>query len=144
MADSTNETDPRFPTGKWVGFYIDRRMPGRHQMELTLTFAGGRMTGSGRDRVGAFTCAGDYKTADGKCDWVKQYVQAHALTYRGFNEGKGIWGTWELVDLGGTYTGGFHIWPEGMPDPTQPVLAEEADIPVEVDATERVPQLVPG
>ena len=71
--------------------------------------------------------------ADGKCEWVKQYVKAHAIIYRGFNEGKGIWGTWELRPGAGVYTGGFHIWPEGMADPTQPRLAEEADVPVEDD-----------
>jgi hypothetical protein len=144
MADLSTETDPRFPSGKWVGFFLDRRLPGRHQMELTLSFAAGHMTGTGQDRVGAFTFDGNYSTADGKCEWVKQYLRAHAITYRGFNEGKGIWGTWELRDLGGIYTGGFHIWPEGMPDPTQPRLEEEADIPIEVESTERVPQLVPG
>ena len=138
------EADPRFPSGKWVGFFLDKRLPGRHQMEMTLTFAGGHLTGEGRDRVGPFTFRGIYDTADGRCEWVKQYVKAHAIPYRGFNEGKGIWGTWELVDLGGVYTGGFHIWPEGMPDPTQPRLAEEADVPVEVPARVGEPELVPG
>jgi hypothetical protein len=28
--------------------------------------------------------------------------------YRGFREGKGIWGTWEISVIG---HGGFHIWP---------------------------------
>jgi hypothetical protein len=143
MSDSDQETDPRFPSGKWVGFFLDRRLPGRHQMEVTLTFAGGRLTGIGRDRVGHFTFDGTYSTADGKCEWLKSYVKAHALTYRGFNEGKGIWGTWELHDVGMTFTGGFHIWPEGMPDPTQPRLAEEADVPVEA-AAQPEPVLVPG
>jgi hypothetical protein len=138
------ETDPRFPSGKWVGFFIDKRLPGRHQMEITITFAGGHLTGDGRDRVGKFSFRGTYCTADGKCEWVKHYVKAHAVTYRGFNEGKGIWGTWELIDLGGVYTGGFHIWPEGMADPTQPRLAEEADPPIEVVVPEREPVLVPG
>jgi hypothetical protein len=141
---STTETDPRFPSGKWVGFFVDRRLPGRHQMEITLTFAEGRLNGNGRDRVGSFDFIGAYDTSTGKCEWVKQYVKAHAIIYRGFNEGKGIWGTWELRDPGGVYTGGFHIWPEGMSDPTQPRLAEEADVPVESVAPERVPELVPG
>jgi hypothetical protein len=141
---ATPETDPRFPSGKWVGFFIDRRLPGRHQMEMTLSFSGGRLSGGGRDRVGSFTFTGTYSTADGKCEWVKQYVKAHLVTYRGFNEGKGIWGTWELKELGMVFTGGFHIWPEGMADPTQPELEEEADVPVEVVAPEKVPQLVPG
>jgi len=137
------ETDPRFPSGKWVGFFLDRRLPGRHPMEAVLAFAGGRMTGEGRDRVGRFTFEGNYDLADGKCKWVKRYVGRHAVRYKGFNEGKGIWGTWELNDAGMTFTGGFHIWPEGMPDPTQPVLAEEADVPVEARAPEPEPVLVP-
>ena len=33
---------------------------------------------------------------------------AHDVFYRGFREGKGIWGTWEISNLS---HGGFHIWP---------------------------------
>lgn len=139
------ETDPRFPSGKWVGFFLDKRLPGRHQMEILLTFAGGRMSGDGRDRVGKFTFEGSYNLADGQCVWVKRYVGQHAVRYKGFNEGKGIWGTWELRDSGLTFTGGFHIWPEGMADPTQPRLAEEADVPIEdVAPPVAEPELVPG
>src|SRR5262245_61265658 len=133
------ETDPRFPSGKWVGFFLDKRLPGRHRMEVVITFASGRMSGPGRDRVGQFTFEGSYDVADGKCLWVKRYVGRHAVRYGGFNEGKGIWGKWELRDSGLTFSGGFHIWPEGMPDPTQPQLAEEADVPVEAPAPEREP-----
>jgi hypothetical protein len=143
-ASADLETDPRFPSGKWVGFFLDKRLPGRHQMEVALTFAGGRLTGAGRDRVGTFTFHGTYDAADGRCEWVKQYVKAHLVTYCGFNEGKGIWGTWELRDSGMVFNGGFHIWPEGMADPTQPRLAEEADVPVEAPAAEPEPALVPG
>src|SRR6476646_9065211 len=105
---SETETDPRFPSGKWVGFFIDRRLPGRHQMEMTLTFCAGRMHGAGRDRVGEFTFTGTYDLTDGKCFWGKKYKGAHTVIYRGFNEGKGIWGTWILKEIG-TSTGGFHI-----------------------------------
>jgi hypothetical protein len=144
MSQSANvEPDSRFPSGKWIGFFLDRRIPGRHSMELTLTFSAGTMTGDGRDRVGNFTIDGKYEVVDGKCEFVKRYVKAHAIDYRGFNEGKGIWGTWELRQLGFVFTGGFHIWPEGMADPTQPVLEEEADIPIETPSTEREPELVP-
>lgn len=134
------ESDPRFPSGKWVGFYLDKRMPGKHQMETVLTFADGILTGAGRDRVGAFTFKGTYDLADGKCEWVKQYISAHSIDYRGFNEGKGIWGTWDYATL---VTGGFHIWPEGMADPTQPRLEEQADVPIEERTTEREPDLLP-
>jgi hypothetical protein len=139
---SNPETDPRFPSGKWVGFFLDRRLPGKHQMEMVLTFAGGRLTGTGRDRVGKFTFTGSYDVADGKCEWVKQYAKAHAIAYRGFNEGKGIWGTWELPWQGHVFTGGFHIWPEGMADPTHPTMSEEADVPVEAPPV-REPDLTP-
>jgi hypothetical protein len=71
-------------------------------------------------------------------------VGRHAVWYKGFNEGKGIWGTWELRDAGLTFSGGFHIWPEGMADPTQPVLAEEADVPVEAPAPARAPEAEPA
>ena len=143
MSIPTNvESDPRFPSGKWVGFFLDKRLPGKHQMELILTFAAGRLTGDGRDRVGSFTVHGTYDLTDGKCEWVEQYVKAHAITYRGFNEGKGIWGTWELRE-GGVFSGGFHIWPEGMEDPTQRHLVEEVDLPIEPDVPDRMPELVP-
>jgi hypothetical protein len=144
MSKLPAETDPRFPSGKWVGFFLDKRLPGRHQMEIVLTFAGGRMSGEGRDRVGKFSFEGSYDVADGKCAWVKRYVGKHAVRYKGFNEGKGIWGTWEMVWGAITFSGGFHIWPEGMADPSQPRLAEEADVPVEPVAPEREPELVPG
>lgn len=144
MSKLPAETDPRFPSGKWVGFFLDKRLPGRHRMEIVLTFAGGRMSGDGRDRVGKFTFDGRYDVADGRCGWLKQYVGKHGVGYKGFNEGKGIWGTWEMVHAGLTFSGGFHIWPEGMADPSQPRLAEEADVPVEPVVPEREPELVPG
>ena len=31
------ETDPRFPSGPWIGFFLQKLVPGRHQMELRLT-----------------------------------------------------------------------------------------------------------
>lgn len=133
------ESDPRFPSGKWAGFFTDKRLPGKHRMEMILTFAGGRVTGSGRDRVGKFTIDGTYQLTDGLCAWVKQYTGRHAVGYRGFNEGKGIWGKWELTDHGFTFTGGFHIWPEGMSDPTVPRLEEEAEVPAEVERDDKVP-----
>lgn len=127
------ETDPRFPSGRWVGFFVDRRVPGKHQMELHLTFRQGGVRGEGRDFVGKFALRGQYSTTDGKCHWHKRYVGRHDVFYLGFNEGKGIWGTWELVpkEVHGLVRGGFHIWPEGMGDPTELRLEEAADIPVE-------------
>ncbi len=143
MTPSANhETDERFPSGRWVGFFTDKRMPGKHSMELILAFSNGNISGTGRDRVAEFTVNGAYQLSDGKCLWLKQYVKLHAVGYRGFNEGKGIWGTWELTDQGYHFTGGFHIWPEGMADPTQPVMEEEAEPPLEIPNEELEPMAV--
>src|SRR5262249_17708832 len=125
------ETDPRFPSGPWRGFFLQPAIPGRHQMELRLTFRGGILTGEGRDWVGMFTLRGKYDLADGRCYWTKHYVGKHDVFYQGFNEGKGIWGIWEIADP--SWRGGFHIWPEAMGDPTRDELHEEADLPLQVD-----------
>src|SRR5262249_26954607 len=85
------ETDPRFPSGPWTGFFVQRAIPGRHVMELHLTFRAGEMTGEGRDWVGPFLLRGRYSVEDGKCHWTKRYLGKHDVWYKGFNEGKGIW-----------------------------------------------------
>ncbi|MGZ3380150.1 MAG: hypothetical protein ACXVBB_07770 [Isosphaeraceae bacterium] len=105
-------------------------LPGRHQMELHLTFRQGVMTGEGRDRIGSFLIRGRYQVEDGQCWWTKRYIGKHDVSYRGYNEGKGIWGLWEIPP---SWKGGFHIWPEEMGDPTQQKLAEAIDEPVEME-----------
>lgn len=139
------ESDPRFPSGPWVGFFLDKRLPGRHGMDLRLTFQDGRMTGEGRDRVGTFVIDGTYHLDDGKAFFSKTYPASHTIRYQGYNEGKGIWGTWELDWPPERFTGGFHIWPKAMPDPSQPKLSEEAEVPQEIDdrESEKEPELVP-
>jgi hypothetical protein len=134
------ETDPRFPSGPWTGFFLQKAIPGRHLMELRLNFRGGTLTGEGRDWVGPFLVRGRYSVADGRCHWQKRYLAKHDVYYKGFNEGKGIWGVWDMPTEvhPDVRTGGFHIWPEGMPDPTQPALSEEADLPVHVEELQTV------
>ena len=126
------ETDPRFPSGPWKGFFLQPGLPGRHWMEIHITFRNGRLLGEGRDRVGPFVMAGRYDLADGTCRWTKSYVGQHAIDYRGYNEGKGIWGRWEWP-LSLVWHGGFHIWPVGLgfQDPTR--LNEAAEIPEAID-----------
>jgi hypothetical protein len=143
MSDLDVETDPRFPSGKWVGYYLDRRVPGRHRMEMTLTLINGRLDGAGRDPVGTFTFDGSYDLADGRCRWLKQYVGAHSINYQGFAEGNGIWGTWDLRWLGYSATGGFRIWPIDRGDSSAAELHEELDVPVETGVTERQPAIAP-
>ena len=143
-----HETDPRFPSGPWIGFFLQKLVPGKHQMELRLTFRQGQIGGEGRDWVGFFFLRGQYSVADGRCHWTKRYLGKHDVFYQGFNEGKGIWGTWEIPGDGKTSTaqkGGFHIWPEGMRDPTNPELTEEADLPITVEelVEEEAPAEVP-
>jgi len=78
-------------------------------MDLDLTFAAGRMSGDGNDDVGRFMIRGQYDVRSLECWWTKAYVGAHDVFYRGFREGKGIWGTWEITLHD---HGGFHIWPK--------------------------------
>lgn len=138
------ETDPRFPSGPWVGFFLQPLIPGRHLMELRLTFRAGTITGEGRDWVGPFVVRGQYILTDGTCHWSKRYMGKHDVFYRGYNEGKGIWGVWEIPasEQSSHQRGGFHIWPEGMRDPTDSHLTEEADPPAAV-VVEELTELVP-
>src|SRR5579871_3130443 len=104
------EHDSRFPSGPWTGFFLQYWMPGRHKTNLHLTCQGGQLTGTGQDWVGPYTIDGSYNPGTGRCEWTKQYLGRHAVTYRGVNDGRGIWGTWELPQLFGLFVdrGGFH------------------------------------
>jgi hypothetical protein len=117
------EQDPRFPSGPWTGFFLQYWLPGRHTTNMQLTCRDGELDGTGRDRVGAYIIAGRYDLGTGRCEWLKQYLGKHAVVYRGVNDGSGIWGVWEIRQLGGLFTdrGGFHVWPEGTD------ISEESD-----------------
>lgn len=125
------ETDPRFPTGRWRGFYKQPNLPG--DMELDLTFAGGLVEGAGRDPVGHFTFRGTYDTTNGLCTMVKAYP-THRVNYRGYNEGQGIFGQWNLVGpfSGVAQHGGFFLWPiDGLGHHER--QEAHADAPVEAE-----------
>lgn len=125
----TTETDPRFPSGRWVGFWLQPPLRGRQYMNpLHLSFAAGRVTGHGSDCIGDFELNGSYNLQDGRCLIVKQYLGAHSVKYDGCNQNDGlwIWGTWEI---GTRYRGGFHLWPWGQPDPTERRTATAQDAP---------------
>lgn len=127
--DSPFETDDRFPTGPWIGYFLQPGFGSRFEMQLALQFQTGRMTGEGEDYVGPFLIRGRYDTEDGKCVWTKQYVGRHAVFYEGYNEGRGIWGMWDIPQI---WKGGFHIWPEGMADPTTQREAQSQQRPAGV------------
>ena len=80
-ADSL-ETDPRFPSGPWTGFYLQRLVPGRHTMELQLTFRQGEMTGEGRDRVGKFLVKGRYELVSADQASLALYVTRRTVSSR--------------------------------------------------------------
>jgi len=126
------EKDERFPSGPWVGFWLQKPHTGRQWMrDLALTFADGAVSGSGSDWVGPFEIRGRYDTQSGACKLVKHYVGMHSVMYNGHNDGDGqwLWGVWTMDHSGDR--GGFHLWPKGQADPTQPGLAAENDLPVE-------------
>ena len=115
-----------FVTGPWTGFYTYRAEAERYRTDLIMEFVRGRITGEGKDSVGPFVICGGYDSGTGECYWTKSYVAAHDVFYRGFRDGKGIWGMWEIED---DARGGFRIWPlaegEGV------AYVQEAEEPVE-------------
>lgn len=134
------ETDPRFPSGSWVGFWLQRGM-GKQRTNIAFTFREGRISGEGRDVIGRFTFAGTYDVKTGRCRMVKRYVGAHAVIYDGVSEGRELW-LWGLWNVGGNQ-GGFHLWPEGESDPTQRRTSERLEQPLQRER-QRVPaDLVP-
>jgi hypothetical protein len=77
-------------------------------MDLNLQFSQGQVDGDGSDDIGRFLIKGRFDATNRECYWTKSYLDGHDVYYRGFREGKGIWGTWEITIQ---YHGGFHIWP---------------------------------
>lgn len=129
-------SDAFFPSGPWTGFYNYR--PGdRYRMELQLTFANGSLNGDGSDDIGPFLIKGRYNSTNLECHWTKSYIGRHDVFYRGFREGKGIWGTWEIQTR---WRGGFHIWPRRAGDAEESSEFAEQAAPVDVIATEQVSQ----
>jgi hypothetical protein len=127
-------SDFLFPSGPWTGFYNYR--PGdRHRMELRPTFVNGNMSGDGIDDVGRFLIKGRYDAASRECYWTKTYVGAHDVFYRGFREGKGIGGTWEITIQ---YHGGFHIWPRQAGEGEATTEETASADPVDAIATQEV------
>lgn len=119
-----------FPSGPWTGFYKYAESARKHRMDLVLTFANHIVSGDGRDDVGVFFVSGRFDDTKGECYWTKTYVGAHDVYYRGFREGKGIWGLWELP----SDSGGFHIWPLGQEEGEQEQETQEKPAPLEAVA----------
>ncbi len=105
--------DDLFPSGPWTGFYHYTGPEDRYRMDLQLEFSAGVMTGAGSDNIGYFLIDGSYDPVTKECHWIKSYPKSHDVLYRGFREGVGIWGTWEIPP---GCRGGFHIWPRKFPE----------------------------
>ncbi len=116
-----------FPSGPWIGFY-NYQPNDKHRMDLNLDFANGRVNGDGNDDVGRFLIRGGYDVGTRECYWTKTYPGSHDVFYRGFREGKGIWGTWEIPNFD---HGGFHIWPKGEQAGDAEVASAEVAAPID-------------
>jgi len=101
-------------------------------MDLVLIFADRAISGDGNDDIGRFFVTGRFDETNGECYWTKTYIGAHDVYYRGFREGKGIWGLWELPNE----SGGFHVWPRGQEQDEQDYESAEEPAPVEAVAAE--------
>ena len=105
-------------------------------MDLNLTFANGKLSGTGADDVGNFLIR--VVAGAGECYWTKSYLGAHDVYYRGFREGKGIWGTWEITVRD---HGGFHIWPRRASECEESAVAAKPEEWVEAVGTEISPRV---
>ena len=106
-------------------------------MDLDLTFSNGNMTGIGCDNIGRFLIRGRYVLATQECYWTKSYIGAHDVFYRGFREGRGIWGLWEI---GASARGGFHIWPLRSHNAQIRKIKEEQSQPAKTAGAEAFPK----
>src|ERR1051326_7412932 len=133
-----NNKNSNFPSGEWLGFYnYSSIRNGKHRMDLHLTFANGVISGAGIDDVERFIIKGRYDSANAECYLTKSYIGAHDVFYRGFREGKGIWGIWEI---GPAWRGGFQIWPRVAREGEKASTSFIAEAPVDTIATEPVTQ----
>jgi hypothetical protein len=114
--------DFEFPSGPWTGYWI--AVGCRFRQDLALRFAGGVMAGEGIDTIGRFVVEGRYDVESREVHWQKTYVGHHSVEYRGYREGRGIWGTWECAGR----RGGFQIWPREQDPSRQRLTAEEIDL----------------
>ena len=97
-------------------------------MDLALEFGNGTISGEGNDDLGAFLIRGCFDAATKECHWTKTYIGKHDVFYKGFREGKGIWGAWEILN---DAHGGFKIWPLAYGENDDDAMTKEEERPVE-------------
>ncbi len=114
--DAQHETDDRFPSGEWTGFFVQPDSRQRHGMDLALRFAQGKISGEGSDAVGDFTIEGSYDIAKAKCLWRKHYIGQHSVEYAGEAREGGIVGQWRIQGQPMFWSGPFFVWPRALGD----------------------------
>lgn len=120
------ETDERFVSGPWRGFYMQWGTRGKQ--ELSLTFFDGQIVGDGADPAGDFRVRGGYDAETGKV-WMHKVYPSHTVEYDGHAEpgkDKGIWGAWQIRYGFTRDHGGFHIWPDARGEGDSRSLSREA------------------
>jgi hypothetical protein len=123
------ETDERFVSGPWRGFYV--QWGARGHQELSLTFFDGQIVGDGADRAGDFRVSGGYDTESGKV-WIHKTYPTHTVEYDGFaapGQDRGIRGAWQIRYAGSRDHGEFHIWPDASAGGHADRLRAEEPIP---------------
>jgi len=100
-------------------------------MDLHLKFERERIDGGGTDDIGFFTIRGTYDDESLVCRWLKTYPGSHDVVYRGWREGKGIWGHWHIDSAG---SGGFLIWPKSAGEGEAARAGVDVEEPVEAVA----------
>lgn len=130
-----NGDSDRFPSGAWTGYY--QQHGSRWRQDLDLAFANGTLRGTGSDPVGAFAVRGTFDAVTGEVTWRKTYAHGGAVVhYRGFREGKGIWGVWEIRAY---ERSGFHIWPRAAGALEGEAAATEAALPASAPPAPAMP-----
>lgn len=130
------ETDDRFPSGPWTGFWIQGPIKGKQ--DLILTFSGGSVRGEGYDMSGDFLVRGTYDVEAGRAALRKIYPGSHTVEYDATADGNGLWGPWQINipatrDHPGFHDrGGFHIWPVTSGEGEG--LREHAEAPIHAHA----------
>ena len=122
------ETDDRFPSGPWTGYYHQWGVQSRQR--LGLTFAGGAISGVGRDPAGEFSIRGSYDPDSGKVSLAKVYT-THTVEYDGHADGDGIAGRWCInYSFGIADRGEFRIWPDANALAEHERLKAEEPVPL--------------
>ena len=100
-------SDPRFPTGPWKGYWLQKGRTGL--MKLTLAFVEGCVVGDGSDLIGEFDVLGFYSIKERSITLKKTYRGGHEVWYRGRPIRDELMGEWTIADT--PARGGFRIWP---------------------------------